>query len=106
MTLGVETATNVLGDKIQFFTPWPSDSAQNYHLDPKYLTRDCGTCRFNVPKERTGEIIQTAVRHTPYEWTPPEELSVRGICNWGKCLKILVDRPRGARRCSLVGVNP
>ena len=103
MGLQVETAKNVLGDDTHFFTPWPSDAdSQNCHLDTKYRTRDCDSCRCFIPREGAFEIIKMATDATPYRWTPPEEISVRGVCNWGKCLKVLVDRPKGIRHCALI----
>lgn len=103
----VERAVNVLGDEVQFFTPWPSDGdSQNYHLNSKYLTKDCDACPSCIPKERAIEVIRLAAQHTPHKWTPPEEANVRGICNWGKHLKTLVDRPRGVKSCSLISINP
>ena len=99
----IETIKNILGENVRIYTPHPSDDAQNYALDTKYLTQDCPKCRANIPKKEAIELVLRVKKDTSWKWTPPRIESIEGTCVWGKYPKLLVERPRGPRHCEFFG---
>lgn len=98
-----EKLRNVLGDDVEIFVRPPSDDAQNYTLNTKYLTKDCSKCRACIPEKEAIELVLKIAGEITKKWTQPNIESIEGICIWGEYPKILVERTKGARHCDFFG---
>jgi len=99
---GMVVLANILGDEVKIHTPYPSDNAQDYDLNTKYLTKDCPTCPFNIPPEEAIELVNLGKEMARRKWTPPEESAIKGACVWGVAKKVLVEKLGKQSHCTLI----
>jgi len=99
----VLTVKNVLEEEIKIF----AGLIGRWDFDTKLFTKNCSKCCYCIgQKEAIPVVTVVDTNKGGYQWRPPFQEQIMGICIWGASSKILVPRApilEGARKCQYFG---